>query len=323
MTEFISFISDEELKKELSKDIRERALKQKLFYINQQGADSYYDLCDSVYTKKGTFTLSLNKGEDYYKFLKSNLNKEEKIAIVSLGCGDAELEKETLKKIKKEGYKFKYIGVDISEAMLHKAAENLDDLDIEIQLVRIDITNDNFKDRIVELTKDYDKRVFAFLGSTLGNANQTDIADTLYNFLEEGDLLWLDVWIRNDLKKETEMKMFKRYMNRLSDQKALEFHFNPLKVLGVPIDAGKMGLKTDKEESVGSLLFTYYFKINKKTVIEVNGEKVHLLPSEEIDLISVRVYHPETFIDFFKNHDFGLIDYSKNKHLGQFLFKKN
>jgi hypothetical protein len=52
------------------------------------------------------------------------------------------------------------------------------------------------------------------------------------------------------------------------------------------------------------------------------GEKTHLLPNEEIELINTRAYHPETLVNFFKEHDFKLIGKKLKGNEGQFMFRK-
>ena len=104
---------------------------------------------------------------------------------------------------------------------------------------------------------------------------------------------------------------------------AVAFFFNPLEGIGVNISSGRMGLKTSREDSVGSLLFTYYFKFKKKVVVTLRNETIHLLPSEEIDLLNIRVYHPGTMVKFFKNHDFKLLSKLPNSNKEeQFMFKR-
>lgn len=308
----ISLLSNNDLEKELSKDVRERWLEQKLFYATKKMAKNYYD----------SVVLTDFSEKDYEAFLKNNISKKEKTAIVSLGCGNASREKYALEQMKKNGYDFIYIGVDTSEHMLKMAIENLKEIKIEKKFVQIDITNDGFKDVIAELAGDCDKRMYMFLGGTIGNVNQTNVADVLYNILQKGDSLWVDVRIRPSLSKEDDIKLFKQYSSRLTMPEELSFYFGPLGNIGASIKSGTMGLKVSGEKSVGSLLFIFYFKIQKKIVIDFMGERTHLLPSEEVELFNIRAYHPKTLINFFKEHEFKLIDENQKGTEGQFMFAK-
>jgi hypothetical protein len=260
--------------------------------------------------------------EDDYAFLTQTIRKDEKVAIVSLGCGNSERERGVLKKLHDNGYDFIYIGVDISKPMLKMAEKALKNLDVEKQFVIGDVANENFKDNITQLIKDYPKKIFAFLGGTLGNVNQTNIADVLYDTLSKGDTLWLEVVVRSDVSMETDMRMFNRYASYLGNKEIMNFYFHPLAKIGVPMSAGRIILKSFQEKSVGALHFTYSFNIKKKVVVTYKGETLHLLPGEEIELQNNRVYHPETLIKFFSEHDFTLIDKCIGEIWGQMMFQK-
>jgi hypothetical protein len=209
--------------------------------------------------------------------------------------------------------------------MLQKAVKNLKNVNVNKIFLQADMTSENFKDSIVELTKDCQKRIYAFFGATFGNVNQTNMADVLYNLLQKNDLLWLDVIIRPSLSKEDDIKLFKHYVSRLTNPKTISFLsllFGPLESLGIPRNLGEVGLKINQERSVGSLLFIFYFKIQNKTAFDFIQEKIHLLPNEEIELINIRAYHPKTLINFFREHEFRLLNVQQKERKGQFMFKR-
>lgn len=320
MVSFISLINESELHKEFSRDIRDRRLDQKFLYTDPESADTYYDLHHS---HKSGIKKSFSN-DDYYTFLKKNLgNTKQKIGVISLGCGNAEKEKEALAKLSLDGWELIYIGVDSSMRMLELAQENLKDAPYERKFIQTDFIDDSFKDEIVELTKQCDRKLFAFLGNTLGNVNQTNIADILYNSLDVNDLLWLDVVARNDVSMENEMKTFNRYSSYLTDEKIKYFFFHPLSKLNIPFDSGDLMMRASKETSVGAMLFIFYFHFNKKIVSTIDNEKIHFLPGEEIGLQKIRVYHPETMITFFTEHEFALLDSTQKGNKGQFIFTKS
>lgn len=148
------------------------------------------------------------------------------------------------------------------------------------------------------------------------------MTDILFNLLQKNDLLWLDLVMRPSLSKEDDINIFKRYAARLSDPAKMAFYFGPLEDIGVSFKSGMMGLKVSAEKSIGSLLFIFYFKIQKKVVVNFMGEKIHLLPDEEIELINLRTYHVETLVNFFKGHDFKLVDEKHCNYVGQLMFAK-
>lgn len=318
----IYLTSKEDLQSEFSKNIRKRSLEQKFFYTKAEDIKNYYKYINSLKSKKTDLATTILSQEDYYNFLKKQLNKRWNISLISLGCGNAEIEKYALSKLTNEGYKICYTGVDVSSEMIKIAKQNLKDININKKFICVDITSDLFRSEIGKLSKNCQLKIFSFLGSTLGNVNQTDIADTLFNILSKNDLLWLDVPIRPDLSNESDLKIFKRYMSRLSDKNVTPFYFCPLKNINVPFSSGKLGLRMTREESVGSLLFRFYFTFEKKVVIEYNNEKIHFLPTEEIQLINIRTYHPKTLIHFFKEHEFKLADSLIVGNKAQFMFKK-
>jgi hypothetical protein len=319
MITVISHISDTELNQELVHDIRERYIEQKLLYIDREGAERYYEL----HHKNKSGLQNQFSDNDYYEFLSKNLPQERvKTAVVSLGCGNAERERGTIEKLIANGYEVIYIGIDASTHMLNMAEEQLAHIDIEKYYVKTDITSKDFKDEVIKLTKDCDMRIFTFLGGTIGNVNQTNIADVLYDLLNDQDILWLDTVIRADLSMERNLRIFNRYSSYINDEKIMEYFFHPLAHVGVPYESGQMHLKTQEETSVGALMFTFYFHINKKTVLNIKGETIHLLPNEEIKLINIRVYHPETLISFFAGHEFKLKDFMKKENKAQYIFKK-
>ena len=319
MEKIISYISDTGLKKKFMHCVRDRQIEQKFLYTAKSGATQYYEILKAKQRKMGNKIYGV---EDDYTLLSQVIRKDEEVAIISLGCGNSEREREILKKLHNEGYNFIYIGVDSSKPMLKMAEKTLKDLDIEKQFVASDIANENFKDDISRLTKKYPKKIFAFLGGTLGNVNQTNIADVLYDTLSEGDILWLEVVTRSDANMETDMKMFNRYASYLTNEEIMNFYFHPLAQIGVSRSAGKIILKSFQEKSVGALHFTYSFNIKKKVVVTHKRETIHLLPREEIELQNNRVYHPKTLINFFSEHDFTLIDKCIGEVWGQMMFRK-
>ncbi|MCK5591935.1 MAG: L-histidine N(alpha)-methyltransferase [Candidatus Pacebacteria bacterium] len=314
----ISYISDSGLEKEFAKDVRMRNVDQKFFYIGSLNAEYYYNTANK---NKSHLNLKFSDKE-CFDFLKKQVNTREKNVLISLGCGNAGPEKGTLREIAKNNFNFDYVGVDISTPMLNMAQENLKNIKIKKNFIQADFSEESFILGIADLTKDYDKKIVVFGGGTLGNVNQTNIADILYNLLSDDDILLIEVLTRPNLSLESDMKIFNRYAEYIEDEDVINFFFLPLKKIGIPFSSGKIILKTVIEKSVGALLFSFYFKLKEKVVITLRGEKIHLLPDEEIKLPSIRVYQSDTLIKFFEEHDFTLIDRQAKCGLEQIMFKK-
>ena len=317
MNKVLKLVSEEELKSEFAQDVRQRYIEQRFLYVVPCGAKKYYQAHD---IKPGQEVVENPATEYYYHFLINHITKNEKIAFVSLGCGNSFAEKIALKKLSKEKYNVAYIGVDIAEPMLEMAEKNLEEIDIEKRFIQADILTDHFRDTIRETTSDCSKRIYAFFGGTIGNVNQTDIADTMYNIMLPEDLLWIDVRIRAEKTMESELKFFNRYTEFLTNHQS-KFIFNPLNQIGVPIESGSLNLRTENEESVGALMFNFYFRFDTKVVVELNNSTVHFLPNEEVLLHTIRVYHPDTFAKFFNGHELDLVALEVRDGRGQFLFR--
>ena len=313
-----SLITDLKLEQDLANNIRRRSLDQKFLYIGENVAEAYYEIINP----SGNYTQGFSP-KDSYEFIKKQLNINQKTAIISLGCGDASPEAFLLKHLAKDGYNIDYFGIDISRSMLVKAEKVLVDCDIKKNIIHADISQENFKNELQVLTRDFDKRIFAFLGATFGNNNQTEITDILFNILGKNDILWLDVAVRASLSKIDDMKVFSRYLNWLkNDEIVKNFFYRSLKAIGIPFDSGEFHLTTSEEPSIGALLSTYSFLLKKKVKINLLGEDIHLLPNENVPVLNIRAYHAETLIEFFKGHNFKLIDKQFKGRWGQFIFTK-
>ncbi|PIT90248.1 MAG: hypothetical protein COU22_03325 [Candidatus Komeilibacteria bacterium CG10_big_fil_rev_8_21_14_0_10_41_13] len=314
-----SFTSDLDLNKEFALNLGNRFINQKFLYIGDEGSSAYYK---SLSVKQNAYYQKGLSAQDYFDFLKVRVNKNQKIALISLGCGSSKQENVILSNLAKEGYDVTYFGIDISKSMLEESRVNLQEIPIKKNFIRADFSDNDFKDNILSLTRDYDRKIIAFLGFTFVNTTQTAMADTLYNMVGKEDLLWLDILARPSLSKLDDMKIFSRYADYLKHPEIVAFYFRPLKQAGVPYKNGEMHLSTSEEKSVGALVAIFSFAIKKKVVIDFRGETKHLLPNENIVVQRVRAYHSDTLITFFKEHDFKLLDKSAQSGQMQLIFSK-
>jgi len=317
---FYNLISDTDLDIELLRNLKERKLEQKHFYTIREAAVLFYQQHRKV--PRPYFNNSLNN-DDYLNFFQTNIiNQKENIAIISLGCGNAQFEKNILNKVYYDGLKFTYIGVDSSKHMLNLAQDNLLDCKFGKNFICADFGSYNFRSEVGYLINKYDNKLFILAGSTLGNITPTYISDMLANLLNESDHLWIVVALREGVRKEDDFKIFYHYSDYLKESSIKEHYFSPLKRMGVSMEDGQMTLDMEEEKSVGALKFIFSFVPNKKIIVKFREEIITILPEEKIELFNIRAYDKETFINFFKEHDFECVVSESKGNRGQFLFRK-
>jgi len=319
MSKIHSLISDLDLDLDLLKNIKDRKVDQKHFYTSDEASDIFLKTTENPNPR----IQEQRDSRNFFKFYEDNIgNKSRETALISLGCGDASLDKKILTELSENKYNFVYIGVDSSRSMLEKARENLSKCKFEQVYICSDIGAHNFKSELSAFLGIYSCRVFAFLGGTIGNIMPTNIVDTLINMISKDDYLWVDVVSRDGTDEASDFKLFKVATEYLSDPNEIAFWFNPLKRLGVPFKNGELTVEMLKENSFGALRFKFGFKFYKKTPIEFRGEKITILPEEDIELFNIRVYDSEKFIAFFLEHNFTLMAKLEGESYGQFLFQK-
>lgn len=317
-----ALISDLDMEKWLIDNLKDRKMLQKYLYL-WSSADDYYN----AYFDWQIDPTSI----DHFDFVGKYMDKSKKIAIISLWCGNASQEKKLLIDLQDKGYNFTYFWVDISRRMLNFAIENLKDLDIDKRFILADTMSEHFRQEISWMTRWYDSRFFCFLWRTFCNTNQTNSTDSFYNLLDQEDYLWFDVYTRDDNDSQTNLKIFNRYNEYISEEKnkkKIAFQFSVLKNLWIKESDWDFVLEMKKENSVGTLVFSYSFLFNKKVVISYRNEIVHILAWEEVWLYDIRNYYTPQLLQFFEEHNFINVDLKSKNYLGdwlkhsQFLFRK-
>lgn len=313
-----SFYSDSERIKSLISDIKNRSIATKHSYVNG-GAQDFYNA-------KEIQLESNDWAPHYFQFLKENILKNirnKKIAFISLGCGKDDMGKEVLTKLYEEGYNIDYYGIDVSEQMLEMHKECFKDTPFLVTQMLADFSDYDFKRNLDEVLQgEYDFKIFAFFGATIGNIKLTNTADTFQNILDTGDYLWNDCVVQEDNETTTKINRFNYYLSFFKDPESASFFFNPLKQIGVPFESGKLFLRSESERSVGTLLYTIGFKFEEVVKVSYMKNEIIFLPGEEIELNFIRDYTPEPFIQFFGHHYLESVASWKHKTLGQFLFQR-
>ena len=319
-TKIHSIVSDYQIDNEFADDLKFRVLEQKFAYL-EEGAEAYYKKNKLISSYAPNLEDNL-KLEDYSNFICSRISSKERNVVIVLGCGNLKREAEIVKKISSQ-CKADLIGVDSSMAMLKIAKRELKKNGVEALLVHADFTKLEFRNEIDNLIKNYDKRIFAFIGGTLGNVNQTAIVDDLYNLLDEKkDLLWIDAQLRVSLKQLDDINAFNSFYSLTKIPERVNFWMLSLKKIGVNLSRGDIIIESEEEPTLGVLKFTMYFRFKTLTKVEYKGEIIHFSKNDKVALFHYRIYHAPTLIRFFKDHEFEMLDKYLLKKDGQFLFKK-
>ncbi|MFC2103910.1 L-histidine N(alpha)-methyltransferase [Bacteroidota bacterium] len=122
------------------------------------------------------------------------------IDIVELGSGDCSKISILLNEIKTENMEsINYIPVDVSQSAIHESAQELVELfpDLSVNGLVVDFINQ------IDLIPENNRRMFCFLGSTIGNFNENIVNDFLTNLssnMNSGDTFLLGI----DLVKSTQ-----------------------------------------------------------------------------------------------------------------------
>lgn len=295
-----------------------RIIDQPAFYLNE-GANLYYN------PKK---TSSKKFSYDYSTISKSLKNifkeKNESVAIVSLGCGNSFKEVQILNKLYEEGYNFSYLGVDSSMSMLSLADQRLNNLPYSSQLVCADFGSKNFRQEIEKLIgSSFDKKIFLLLGHTLGNINLGYVSDMLNNLTKTGDYLLIEIMGFPELTEEIKTSLFERYVSYLELENEIEFLLYPLRKKGLDCDKiGELQLEMLSVPSINSLIYQFLFTIKKDSQLKINQEVISFTEGESIELLDIYVYNTKELIQFFNKKGFEHVSTSRHESFSNILFRK-
>ncbi|MFN7160192.1 MAG: L-histidine N(alpha)-methyltransferase [Candidatus Gracilibacteria bacterium] len=323
MSTILTLTSDLELEKEFLRNVKRREIEQKFIYLGDN-ANKYYNSTPTSQIATTDYWKNRLTQEQMVDFIISLIpQKNNKIAFVSLGCGQATIEAMLMKKVK-DHTQYKFFGIDSSKEMLDAAEEKFIQADINGSFFCADFSAAEFHFELKKRleTEKFDQVIFLLIGSTLGNVSQTEIVDTLYNLLEKDDIICLDIMTRPTLDKKDDLMIFNAYSQMLKNESRMECLSDAVYRLGIPRDDTKIVLKAELEGSIGVLCFQYSVEILSPTVISYRGERIHLLPPEQIKFLEIRTYHIPTMISYFKMHDLELFNQQVSGHHGQFAFVK-
>lgn len=312
-----NLISDATLSDELSYCLRNRTLEQKFLYM-QKWASNYYDVVntDDVYYSDYPYDLFVEFGNKYI------FSKDKKMAIVSLWCGNSDIESYIFEHIHNT-YHIDYYWVDSSKNMLELSIERMKNIEnVHKNFICADFSTNEFRREIAQLTITNEVKIYTFFSNTFGNINPNNIIDILYNLLKSGEKIWLDVRLRYGKTTKDNLKDFEKYYAYLSNDEMTKLFLNPIEKLHIMADSWEFSLKTNNIEYLEAINYQYSFVFNKKVSVTIKNETTTILPWEELQIVNIYTYDADGLINFFEGHNFKLIQKLIHQSRGQFLFEK-
>lgn len=307
------FYTERQRNEEFLRCVKKRSIEQKFLYDGKSG---------DTYLQHGVPVDCEKQAEKMINQIKKHISLNERLLYISLGCGDARVDKALMASLYQKGYAVDMWGVDVSEDMLSKAETNLGELSSHYALICADILSSRFQQEIIKEIEKYDNAIFAFLGSTIGNMQQTEIMDTLYNTVKPGQFLWIEAHTVQDKAASQKAAIFKEYLLRTAETALTPFFMGPLADLGITTKDGELGVADSYEKSSGTQVIRRFFRMKVMKEVQVGSQKLVLLPEEELELIMVRIFHHDTFVSFVEAHDFEHLDSMREGRVTQMLFKK-
>ena len=282
----------------LSEFVSQGRVPQNLFYL-LNGATAFYSYRNG--------DLAQIAWEDEYRFFKDQdfWRKDRRIAFISLGCGNAGPEKMLLRQMQADGYELHYVGVDSSERMLELAAENLNEDAYRQSFVLADFSDPAFAGQLHRVVQDDHVRVYAMIGGTFGNFDQTHVADLLTDLVPPGDYLYLDV-VPTQPTEHQNAKLRMR-LARLPDNLS-EFFDRLLGALGLSRELGEILREERSDGALKTMRFTFSFRAAERIKLSCLDAEMALEPGQIVELFTIRAYEPASLAAFMADREFELTD---------------
>ncbi|PCI25453.1 hypothetical protein COB57_01905 [Candidatus Peregrinibacteria bacterium] len=286
------------------RDLIRKSLSQFSFFRNFEQKMLYFKEGASKFVQKRKCIYRLFPGllSSDIAVLQGIAKNGKKVALISLGCGNADRDFELLEA--SELSNIDYYGIDSSAGMIKFGEEVFKKSKLSSHFLCQDFSSSDMKEWQEDCLSQYDRRIYAFFGNTFGNVPQSHMADLLRNMLKPGDVLWIDMAQREDTTPEGDGQLFEKYLQRLEPGQQRDFLLYPLQFIGIKEKDIELQIEMKKESSVGALLFNYCVAFQKKIELEVDGELLTFLPEDVIDILQIRIYDEKKFIRFFEEHSF-------------------
>ncbi len=295
MPEHLTFCDPQRLEGDyLAEFLATKRVPQNLFYL-LNGASSFYSYRSTELAQIGS--------HDELRFFRRQpfWSPDCRMAFVSLGCGNAGAEKPLLQQMHAEGCNVRYIGIDSSDSMLELAAANLADSDFPQTFALADFGLPEFPQQVEALTSDCDACIFAMMGGTFGNFDQSMIADLLGRLVPPKAYLYLDV-VPMYAAEDANLKLRSRF-SQLPENLRLFFD-RLLELLGLTRDDGEIyGVESD-DGVVSTIRYTFYFRPHTTIGITCLSEAAVLTPDDHVELISIRAYQVASLQAFMSRRGF-------------------
>lgn len=297
---------------------RTRKVSQNFFYL-AGGAESFY-------AYRGEDFEQIRWQDEHAFFTRQPFwQRNQKLAFVSLGCGDAGAEKPLLRQAAQDGLSVAYFGVDSSRAMLTLAERTLAAENFARLFLLADFSTEAFRQTLTDLAALCEVRLYAMLGGTFGNFDQAVIAGILQKTLAEGDYAYLDIVPLYGVP-ERDQTLRARLLQLPQNMPLFFTHL--LKWLDISPAAGELyGVETP-DPDLKAWRYAYFFRPHQAFTFTCLGEHIHLEEDESLELLNVRAYDPTALKTFMGTYDFDFVaeyvpDAGGLAHLWQrFLFRK-
>ncbi|MEK6890222.1 MAG: L-histidine N(alpha)-methyltransferase [Nanoarchaeota archaeon] len=258
----------------------------KLLYITPEQAKTYLDMTKSVEYQKSVVDKEVG-------IINENMKEIEKAVgtkpfnLIDLGCGDGKKAVIFLEHFKKN--KIRYCAVDISDFMVKKAFERLDEMNLnEMVEFQWNISDFDNIENISGLLRSgvYKNHVILLLGNTVGNFEFNELLYGVRSAMKAGDLLI----IGNGLDNKDVDKIIKTYSNEPS----FNFFFGLVSQLGLK--------KEDLDYSVRfrNSRMESYFTLKKDIKISFLDKTIYFTKGDQIITGISYKYRKDEFSSFIR-----------------------
>ena len=250
------------------------------------------------------------------------MDKSESFEIIELGAGDGTKTKELLKELLKQGYKFDYTPIDISDNALTLLKANLL---TEMPTLNVVPKQGDYFEVLSSFKESKRKKVILFLGSNIGNLTD-DLSAKFLNELNQninsGDCLLLGVDLIKDVNVvlpayNDEQGITSRFNLNLLDRinKELDANLNVSKFKHVP--------EYTKEEGIAKS----YLVSTEDQIVKISGVNkfFEFKSGEKIHTEISRKYNDDIVDDILKGTDFTITNkiMDSKAYFADYILKKN
>ncbi|MDO6803099.1 L-histidine N(alpha)-methyltransferase [Wenyingzhuangia sp. 1_MG-2023] len=256
-----------------------KTLPSKYFY-DKKGDALFVEIMNlpEYYLTRSELDIFQNKTQELIESF--GVQKNSYFELIELGAGDGTKTKELLKVLDQENYNFDYFPIDISANALALLKE---DLNTEIPNLNVQTQEGDYFKILASLKNSKQPKVVLFLGSNIGNMNDSLASTFIYNLgvnLQAGDkiLLGVDLIKTQDIvlpayndSKGITAKFNLNLLDRINNE--LGANFDLSNFVHQPEYTQKEGIA--KSYIVSTANITVTIKATGKSYTFTKGEKIH------------------------------------------------